>query len=147
MAKSYIADHLEQSDLTDEDLEFIVNLCQGHDDLIGAKFRSRHSNRKTYIATVRFNELSDKPITSWYCTCVAGGREVGMCSQIAALIWHMGVEAATVPTATHPLLASRLLTIIDNSTKFSDDENQSDNDANTRAYTTATGELDDEESN
>ncbi|CAF4647071.1 unnamed protein product, partial [Rotaria magnacalcarata] len=53
-----------------------------------------------------------------------------MCSHITALLWHIGVERAMVPTSTHPLSASKSLTAIDDSMKFSDDEYNSDNDIN-----------------
>ena len=128
MAKSYIIDHLQQSDINNEHLEFIVELCEGHEDLVRAKFQSRHSNHKKHIATVQFNEENEQPITAWYCTCSVGGRQVGMCSHITALLWHLGVERAMIPTSTHPLSASKLLTAIDDSMQFSNDEYNSDND-------------------
>jgi hypothetical protein len=62
MAKSYIADHLKQS-LIDEDIEFSVELCQAYDDLVRARFKSRHSNHKNYLATVQFNQNKKQPIT------------------------------------------------------------------------------------
>ena len=68
MAKSYIVDHLHQSDITNEQLEFTVELCEGHDDLVLEKFQSRHSNHKKHVATVQFNEKNEQPITAWYCT-------------------------------------------------------------------------------
>ncbi|CAF3402586.1 unnamed protein product [Rotaria sp. Silwood2] len=130
MAKSYIVDHLQQSDTNNEQLEFIVELCEEHDDLVRAKFQSRHSNHKKHIATVQFNEKKEQPITVWHCTCFAGGREVGMCSNITVLLWHLGAERAMIDTSIHPLSASKLLTAIDDSMKFSDDEYNSDNDVN-----------------
>ncbi|CAF4022788.1 unnamed protein product, partial [Rotaria sp. Silwood1] len=130
MAKSYIIDHLQQSDINNEQLEFIVELCEDHDDLVRARFQSRHSNHKKHIATVQFNEKKKQPIIAWYCTCSAGGREVGMCSHITALLWHLGVERAMVPASIHPLSGTKLLTAIDDSMKFSDDEYNSDNDGN-----------------
>ena len=63
MAKSYIADHLQQSDINEEQLEFIVELCDKHDDLVRARFQSRQLNLKKYIATVQFNEQNEKLIT------------------------------------------------------------------------------------
>ncbi|CAF4636006.1 unnamed protein product, partial [Rotaria magnacalcarata] len=33
MAKSYIVDHLQQSDINEEQLAFVVELCGEHDDL------------------------------------------------------------------------------------------------------------------
>ncbi len=59
---------------------------------------------------------------------MAGGREVGMCSHVTALLWHLGVERAMVPTLAHPLSASKLLTAIDDTMKFSDQDSDSDND-------------------
>ncbi|CAF4036162.1 unnamed protein product [Adineta steineri] len=76
MAKSYITDHLQQSYINDEQLEFTVELCEGHDDLVRARFQSRHSNRKQLIATIKLNEQDEKPITGWYYACFAGGGEV-----------------------------------------------------------------------
>ena len=66
MAKSYIADHIQQSDINNEQLEFIVELREAHDDLVLAKFQSRHSNHKKHMATVQFNEKNKQPITAWY---------------------------------------------------------------------------------
>ncbi|CAF4545500.1 unnamed protein product [Rotaria sp. Silwood2] len=67
-----------------------------------------------------------QPIQGWYCTCASGAREVGMCSHVTALLWHLGVERAVVATSMHPLAAVKLLDAIDDSMKFSDDENDSD---------------------
>jgi hypothetical protein len=146
MAKSYIADHLQQSYIDEEQVEFIVELCQQRDDLVRAHFQSRHSNRKKHIATVQFNDQNEKPITGWYCTCIAGGREVGMCSHITALLWHMGVERGTVPTSAHPLSTSKLLAAIDDSMQFSENENDSDEDNdNFRAFTITRNNTNDEE--
>ena len=128
MAKSYIVDHFQQSYINEEQLEFVVELCEGDDDLIRARFQSRHSNHKKHIAPVQFDEQKEQPIIGWYCTCSSGSREVGMCSHITALLWHLGVERAVVSTSTHPLSASKLLTAIDDSMKFSDIEYDSDND-------------------
>lgn len=141
MAKAYITDHFQQSYLDEDQLEFIVELCEGHDDLIRARFQSRHSNQKKHIATVQFDEHNEQSITGWYCTCAAGGREVGMCSHITALLWHLGVERGTIPASTHPLSASKLLTAIDTSMTFSDQENSSDSDHdndNFRIFNTTT---------
>jgi hypothetical protein len=127
MAKSYIVDHLQQSYINNEELEFIVELCEGHDDLIRSRFQSRHSNRKQYITTIRFNAQNEKPVTGWYCTCSIGSREVGMCSHTTALLWHLGVDRGIIPT-THPLSATKLHTAIDDSMLFSEHEDSSDDD-------------------
>ncbi len=109
MAKSYIVEHLRPSDINEEQMEFTVELCREHEDLIRARFQSRHSNRKRHVATIQFNEKDEQPIQGWYCTCASGAREVGMCSHVTALLWHLGVKRAVVPTSVHPLAALNLL--------------------------------------
>jgi hypothetical protein len=127
MAKSYIIDHLRVSQ-TDEEIGFMVELCHEHDDLVRARFSSRHSKNKNHTTTIQFDNQKQQPIEAWYCTCCAGAREVGMCSHITALLWHLGVNRATIPTDDHPLSASRLLNAIDDSAQFHEDEEQSDDD-------------------
>ncbi|CAF5229283.1 unnamed protein product, partial [Rotaria magnacalcarata] len=96
-------------------MEFLVELCSEHDDLVRARFQSRHSNNKKHIATVQFDNHKQQLIDAWYCTCSAGPREVGMCSQMTALLWHLGVNKAVISTDNHPLSASRLIKAIDDS--------------------------------
>jgi hypothetical protein len=126
MAKSYILEHLRPSNINAEQMEFIVEGCKEHKDLIRARFQSRHSKQKRYIATLQFNEEDEQAIQGWCCNCNTGAQEVGMCSHVAALLWHLGVERAVVPTSVHPLAASKLLDAVDDSMRFSDDENDSD---------------------
>lgn len=126
MAKSYITEHLHRSTLNHDQLEFVVELCNEHDDLIRVRFQSRHSTQKKYTATVQFDETKLQPIEGWYCTCDSGAREVGMCCHVTALLWHMGVEGAIIRTSKHPRSANKLFAAIDNSTRFSDDESDSD---------------------
>ncbi|CAF2797387.1 unnamed protein product [Rotaria sp. Silwood2] len=126
MAKSYIREHLRHSDINEEQMEFLVELCKEQDDLIRARFQSRHSNQKRHVATIQFDEEKEQPIQGWYCTCTSGAREVGMCSHVTALLWHLGVQRALVQTAVHPLAADKLLKAVDDSMKFSDDETDSD---------------------
>ena len=57
---------------------------------------------------VQFNRKNEQPVTAWYCTCSAGGREVGMCSYIAVLLWHLEVEKVTIPMSIYPLSGSKL---------------------------------------
>jgi len=66
MAKSYIVEHLRPSDINEEQIEFTVELCREHEDLIRARFQSRHSNRKRHVATIQFNEKDEQPIQGWY---------------------------------------------------------------------------------
>ncbi|CAF4452172.1 unnamed protein product, partial [Rotaria magnacalcarata] len=128
MAKSYIIEHIRQSQTNEEEMEFLVELCNEHDDLVRARFQSRHSNNKNHIATVQFDNHKQQPIDAWYCTCSAGAREVGMCSHITALLWHLGVNKAVISTDNHPLSASRLIKAIDDSTHFSENDTNSDDD-------------------
>ena len=67
MAKSYRVDHLQQSNVNNEQLEFIVELCEDHDDLVSAKFQSNHLNHRKHMPTVQFNEKNEQAIIAWYC--------------------------------------------------------------------------------
>ncbi|CAF3961291.1 unnamed protein product, partial [Rotaria magnacalcarata] len=67
-----------------------------------------------------------QPIEAWYCTCASGAREVGMCSHVTALLWHLRVENAVIQNSDHPLSATRLLTAMDDSMRFTDGEAESE---------------------
>ena len=71
MSKSYILEHLDPSNIDDKQMEFIVELCKEHEDLVRTLFQSRHSKQKQYMATLQFNE-EQQPIQGWYCTCTSG---------------------------------------------------------------------------
>ena len=109
-------------------MKFIVELCQEHEDLVSARFQSRYSKLKQYLGIRQFNEKKQQPIQGWYCTCTSGAREVGMCSHVTALLWHLGVERAVITTSVYSLAAVKLLDAVDDSMKFSDDETDSDTD-------------------
>lgn len=66
MGKSYILEHLRQSNINEDKMEFIVELCREYDDLVRVRFHSRHSKQKRYVATVQFNEEDEQPIQGWY---------------------------------------------------------------------------------
>ena len=86
-AGSYIKDHLTPSTLKDDELEFIVELSPKYDNIVRARFTSRHSNTKTYISIVQYNVIyTEHPIKGWFCTCVIGGRHIGCCAHVAALL-------------------------------------------------------------
>ncbi|CAF1623695.1 unnamed protein product [Rotaria magnacalcarata] len=72
MAKFYIIEHIRQSQTNEEEMEFLVELCNEHDSLVRARFQSCHSNNKKHIATVQFDNHKQHPIDAWYCTCSAG---------------------------------------------------------------------------
>ncbi|CAF4885433.1 unnamed protein product [Rotaria socialis] len=140
-AKSYIREHLTQSPLVDNDMEFIIELCAQHNDLVRARFESRHCNNKDHIATVQFKLYTESPISGWYCTCASGWRDVGCCAHVAALLWHLGVRRANINENTHPLSAGHLFASIDDSMQFSEveesDEDQDDNDNDNHVYSVA----------
>ncbi|CAF2041646.1 unnamed protein product [Rotaria magnacalcarata] len=140
-AKSYIREHLKQSPLVDNDMEFIIELCAQYDDLVRVRFESRHCNNKTHIATVQFKLYTESPISGWYCTCTSGWRDVGCCAHVAALLWHLGVRRANISENTHPLSADHLFASIDDSMQFSEveksDEDQDDNNNDTHVYSVA----------
>ena len=79
-------DHIRLSLTDEEGMEFMVELCHEYDDLVRARFPSRHSRNKNHTATIQFDRQKQQPIDAWYCTCSAGAREVGMCSHVTALV-------------------------------------------------------------
>jgi hypothetical protein len=132
-AKSYIREHLTQSRHVGEELEFIIELCPQRNDLVRARFASRHSNNKNYAAIIQFKNDIEQPIQGWYCTCISGWRDVGCCAHVTALIWHLGVCRAKVEQDIHPLSAGKLLAAVDDSMQFSDvddtDDEENDDDS------------------
>ena len=122
-------DHVRLSLTNEEGMEFMMELCHEYDDLVRARFPSRHSKNKNHTTTIQFDCQKQQPIEAWYCTCSAGAREVGMCSLVTALLWHLGVNRAVIPTDTHPLSASRLANAISDSIQFNEAESQSDDDS------------------
>ncbi|CAF2876294.1 unnamed protein product [Rotaria sp. Silwood2] len=122
-AISYIQEHLTPSPLYDDEFEFIVQLSSYNDDLVRARFSSRYSNNKNYIAVIQYdNKNTEQPINGWYCTCTSGRRDVGCCVHVAALLWHLGVRRAEIELNTHPLSASEIYSEIIDSVQFSDVE-------------------------
>ena len=122
-AISYIQEHLTPSPLYDDELEFLVELSSHNDDLIRARFSSRHSNNKNHIALIQYEtKNTEQPINGWYCTCMSGRRDVGCCAHVAALLWHLGVRRAEIELNTHPLSASEICSEIIDSVQFSDVE-------------------------
>ena len=114
--------HVRLSLTNEEGMEFMMELCHEYDDLVRARFPSRHSKNKNHTTTIQFDCQKQQLIEAWYCTCSAGAREVGMCSHVTALLWHLGVNRAVIPADTHPLSASRLINAIDDSIQFNEAE-------------------------
>ena len=128
MAKSYIQDHLTPSVLNDDEMEFFVELCSVRDDLVRVRFQSRHSNQKYHIATVQFDVMKENPICDYYCTCTSGAREVGCCVHVAAILWHLGVQRGKIDQKVHPLSAIKLLQAVNDSKRYSQFDNETDDD-------------------
>lgn len=114
---------------------FYVEIPEGVDDLVRARFQSRHSTRKSYISTIQFdNNNSNNPIQGWCCMCTVGLRVVGCCSHVCALLWHLGVNRGIVNDTPNPLSASHFITVVDDSVAFSDYDDNSDDDDNNIKY-------------
>ena len=113
-------------------LEFVIEYCENHPDLVRARFVSRHCSSKNYLATVQFdNNLDEEPITGWYCTCAAGVREVGCC---AVLIWHLGVYRGEFETSMNPLTTDRFFDFVHDTAAIEEfspaDDDQDENSTN-----------------
>ena len=143
MAKSYIMDHIRSSLTDEEGMEFKVEPCHEYGDLVRARFPSRHSKNKNHTITIQFDRQKQQPIEAWYCTSSAGACEVGTCSHVTALLWHLGVNRAVIPADNHSPSASRLINAIDDSIQFNEDESQSDDDTSTSLIESDTNISDD----
>jgi len=127
MAKSYIREHLTQSILYDDEMDFIVEMCSTQTDLVRVRFQSRHINQKRHIATVRFDSQYENPILGYYCTCTSGAREVGCCVHVAAILWHLGVQGGNTDNTLHPLSAVKILQAVNDTMQNSTiDEDEND---------------------
>jgi hypothetical protein len=63
-------------------------ICVHKDDnnFIRVRIQSRHVSSKQYLLWITYSETE---VLSWYCTCRAGARVVGVCAHIAAIIWYL----------------------------------------------------------
>ena len=86
MAKHHIQEHLTTSVLNEDELEFIVELRPTQTDFVRVRFNCRHSNRKTHIATVQFDEENVNPICGYYCICISGARDLDCCVHVAVVL-------------------------------------------------------------
>ena len=62
----------------------------------------------------------EQPITSWYCTCTSGRRDVSCCVHVAALLWHLGVCRTEIDLNNNPLSTSNIYLEIIDSIQFHD---------------------------
>ena len=112
---------MKPSIIDDEHLEFIIESCDKHKDLVRARFASRHSNSKNYLATIQYNNKDDdEPIQGWFCTCTAGARIVGCCAHITALILYLGASQAEPESTQHRLSAIKYLQYTQDVIQYSD---------------------------
>ena len=137
-------DHVRLSLTDEEEMKFMVELCHEYADLVRARFPSPHSKNKNHTTTIQFDRQKQQAIEAWCCTCSRGEREVGMHSHITALLWHLGVNRAVIPTDIHPLSASRLIKTINDNIQFNKDESQSDDDSSTSPMETNINISDDD---
>ena len=72
-------DHIRLSLTDEEGMEFMVELCHEYDDLVRARFLSRHSKNKNRTITIQFDRQKQQPMEAWYCTSSASARKVGIC--------------------------------------------------------------------
>ena len=111
----------------DDQFEFGVEFCSKYNDLVRARFASKHSNFKSYVATVQFsNEDEDEPIQSWFCTCSDGARVIGCCAHITALIWHLDVCQSEIAHPSSALSATKFLQTVSDCIQYSDIEESDD---------------------
>ena len=133
ISKSYIIEYLKKSLFDDDELIFAVQCDKCYPDLVRVQFLSRHSKSAQYNATVRFNSLAEQLIEEWFCTRQTGPRQLGCCSHIAALLWHLGLNGAKISEAP-PLSARHLFDYVEDSTVYSK-TNKSEDDDNGVLYT------------
>lgn len=81
LSPSYIQEYIEG------DSE--ICLHKENDHLIRVRIQSRHISSKKYLVWIKYSEDN---VESWYCTCRAGARVVGVCAHIAAILWYLSSE-------------------------------------------------------
>ena len=55
-------DHIRLPLTDEEGIEFTVELCHEYDDLVRARFPSRHSKNKNHTTTIQFDRQKQQPI-------------------------------------------------------------------------------------
>ena len=134
-AKRHIKEHMTQSTMYQDELELVIEYCENHPDLVGARLVSRHCSSKNYLAIVQFdNNLDEEPITGWYFTCAAGAREVDCCAHVTALMWHLGVCRGEFETSMNPLTTDRFCDFVHDASAIEEsstiDDDQDENSTN-----------------
>ncbi|CAC5378408.1 unnamed protein product [Mytilus coruscus] len=78
LSSSYIQEYMEGDS----------QICFHKDapDLLRIRIQSRHVSSKKYFVWI---EYSESDVNSWYCTCRAGARVVGVCAHVTAIIWYL----------------------------------------------------------
>jgi hypothetical protein len=113
---------MKPSVLGEDQLEFVVELCQGEVNLVRVCFASRHCINKNYTATVQIDGtgISDELTKAWLCTCATRPMVIGCCAHMKALIWHLGVCLASIYYDEHELTTNRFLLLIQDCLRYPD---------------------------
>ena len=101
-ARSYSEEHCSTTNFNDRSA-FLLQTCNSDPQLIRIRFKSRHSNQKSYYTYVQFTE---EKIENSCCDCLSGDRQVGVCSHRAAAIWFLGYQRHCNDNLTHQLSGS-----------------------------------------
>ena len=78
LSPSYIQEYI--------DGESSIFIHKEEPNLIRIRIQSRHISAKKYLVWIRY---SVNDVQSWYCTCRAGCRVVGVCAHVAAVVWYL----------------------------------------------------------
>ena len=87
-ARSDSEQHCSTTDLSDHGA-FPVQICNTDPQLIRIRFKSRHSNQRTYYTYLKF---TGETIENSCCDWPNGDRKVGICSHRVAAIWVLGYQ-------------------------------------------------------
>ncbi|CAF1257807.1 unnamed protein product [Rotaria sordida] len=126
-ARSYCEEHCSTTHL-DNRADFPLQICANDPQLIRIRFKSRHSNTKTYHAYISF---STQDILNSCCDCPSGDRKVGVCSHRAAAIWFLSYQRYyNGPTINQP--SGSYLNLLDDSDRIDDFVESTDEDEDYR---------------
>ena len=131
-ARSYAEEHCSTADL-DGYIAFPLQICNSDRHLLRIRFKSRHSNCKTYYTYLHFNE---KQIINSCCDCPSGDRKVGICSHRTSAIWFLGYQRHSHLSLNHQPSAT-YLALLDDSDLIEDFVETSDDDDDDLLYALA----------
>lgn len=84
-AVSYLAD------MVDKDGQIKVQYVKEQSNVLKLQVSSRHINRKMYRCFLKYKPNSEGifGLLKYICDCANGGRTVGCCSHVAAIIYYL----------------------------------------------------------